>query len=486
MTTMTAIYLGFLALATGAFIIVRYLSGKDELLSMRNFFLAGFIIFQLTSGIEPMLDQFNGRYSLNNWDSTSLTYCAMVTVFLVLFLVFYELGLGAGKAARLVPVTRAMPGPVLMLLLAVVFTFVAAGIRLSASVSLLATLSGKLGPALGAIAAGLVSWVWAKRLLNPVVAVIAVAIIMANIGIQISGAFGRRSIVAIGACALWGMYYSHWRTLPRVGVLTRLTIMAVPPLLFLAAFTSIRASQERPTLTQQVNALVTQSSIKNGLKDLASGQGTVPVSLWLIENYPERFEYRWFMGLKYFFYYPVPRAIWTEKPYPLSTRIASNADLEGVSQDILKIGPGVVGHAAAEGGWPAVFVYGAAFAFFIRFFDQIASRKIDNAFVVLPVGSASGQIVGLSRGEISAFAMNYVLAVVLAYASIITLAKILEMIGYRESDAEPDWIAEAAVAGEGGWDDGGDGWYEDESYGELPPDEREAPPVSAGAEEPPR
>ena len=470
MTTLTAMYLGFLSVAVALYIMVRYLSGKDELLSMRNFFLAGFIIFQLTSGIDPMLNEYNGRYSLSNWDSTSLTYCAMVTVFLVLFLVCYQMGLGAGKFARLVPVTRAMPGPALMVLIAVALTFAAGGTRLLGSLGLIGTLAGKLGPALSAIAAGLVAWVWAKRLLNPIVAAIAIAVILANLGVQIGGSFGRRSIVAIGACALWGMYYSHWRTLPRLSVLTRLGVMAIPPLLFLAAFTSVRSAQERPTLDQQIKALMAESNVRHGLKDLASGQGTVPVSLWLIENYPERFEYRWFMGLKYFFYYPVPRAIWTEKPYPLSTRIASDADLEGVSQDILKIGPGVVGHAAAEGGWPAVFVYGAAFAFFIRFFDQIVARKIDNAFVVLPIGSATGQIVGLPRGEISAFAMNYVLAVVLAYMAIITLAKMLELLGYRESghdwlDGGDGWEGEHA---EHAWDDGGGGWYEDETYGELP------------------
>ncbi len=471
MTTLTAAYLGFLSVFVAVFVAYRYLSGKDELLSMRNFFLAGFLIFQLTSGIEPMLEQFNGRYTLADWDGTSVIYCGMVTVFLVMFLVCYSLGLGSRTAAKLVPVTRAEPGPVLMLLIAVVLTLIASAIRLTGGGSLIFTLASKLGPAFAAIASGLVAWVWARRLFNPVVAAIAIAIILANLGVQISGAFGRRSIVAIGACVLWGMYYSHWRTLPRTGVFVRLGMAAIPPLLFLAAFTSVRSSQERPSLGEQVRSLVSQSNIRHGLKDLAAGQGTVPVSLWLIENYPERFEYRWFMGVKYFFYYPVPRKLWQEKPYPLSTTIASDADLEGVSQDVLKIGPGVVGHAAAEGGWPTIFVYGACFAFFIRFFDEIAQKKVTNAFVVLPIGSASGQIVGLPRGEISAFAMNYVLSVVLAYIALIAMAKFLELLGYRES--EPDWLS--GVPADDSWDD--DYWPEDETYGhEEEFHEAESPP----------
>jgi hypothetical protein len=462
MTTLCALYLLMLSVLTVGFIVVRYLQGKDELLSLRNFFLAGFVIFQLTSGVEPMLQRFSGRYMLSSWEETSLTYCLMATAFLVTFLVCYSMGLGAGKLARLAPVTRAAPGMATMILIAVVLTLLAGVFRFTFNVPLISTLTGKLGPSFSAIAAGMLGWIWARRLFNPIVAMIAIAIILANLGIQLSGAFGRRSIVAIGGCVLWGMYFSHWRTLPRLGVLTRLAILAIPPVLFLAAFTSIRASQERPTLNQQVRALLTQSSVKHGLQDLASGQGTVPVSLWLIENYPERYEYRHLMGLKYFFYYPVPRAWWDEKPYPLSTLIARQADLEGVSQDILKIGPGVVGHAGAEGGWYAVFIYGAAFAFFLRFFDQIVQRKIDNPFVVLPVGSALGQIVGLPRGEISAFAANFVLGVVLAYVTLIVFAKFLELLGWTDEGAWDEHEAYAAA------DDAWPEEWSDDSYGELP------------------
>jgi len=442
MTQLCAFYLVFLSFATVGFVVVRYLRGKDELLSLRNFFLAGFVIFQLSSGVEPMLEQFSGRYSLMDWDGTSLIYCLMATGFLVSFLVFYSWGLGAGTAAKLVPTTRAAPGLPTLILLAVVLTFLSAVFRFSVNVPLVSTLAGKAGPSFAAIASGLVAWLWAKRLFNPVMAAVAIAIILANLGIQISGAFGRRSIVAIGGCVLWGMYYSHWRDLPRLGVLTRLGLAAAPPVIVLAAFTSVRSAQERPSLTEQIQSLASQSSIRDGLRDLASGQGTVPVSMWLIENYPERFEHIHLLGLKYFFYYPIPRMWWSEKPVPLSTMIADKADLEGVSQDVLKIGPGVVGHAAAEGGWYVVIVYGAAFAFLLKFFDSIALRRVDNPFVVLPIGSALGQVVGMPRGEISAFAMNYVLGVVLAYISIIAVAKALELFGWREPEPEahPEWL----------------------------------------------
>jgi len=432
MTQMLAMYLGFLSVLVGLYVLVRYLSGKDELVSLRNFFIAGFILFQLSSGIEPMWKQYATRWFLDDWAKTGLLYCLMATVFLVFFFPCYSHGLGSKRLASIVPVTKANPGAATLILLAVVLTVFAGVFRFSVNVPLISIVASKLGTSFAAIAAGLVSWVWARRLMNPVVALIAIAVILANLGLMVTGSFGRRNVVAIGACVLWAMYFSKWRTLPRFGVLSRLALAAIPPFLVLVAITSARSSQERPTFGQQVRSILTQSNLKEGVREIAAGQGTVPVSMWLIENYPERFDTQHLLGLRYFFLYPVPRAWWEDKPYPLSTQIASDADLEGVTQDVLKIGPGVIGHAAAEGGWYALVIYAGAMAFFLRFFDQIVLRKIDNPFVVLPVGASIGQIVGLPRGEISAFAMNYFISVVLAYISIIAFAKTLEFLGWTD------------------------------------------------------
>ncbi len=459
MTQMLAFYLGLLSFFTCLFVLVRYLAGKDELVSLRNFFLAGFILFQLTSGIQPLYNQHSTRWPLTDWGGTGLTYSLMATVFLVVFLLSYAHGLGSKRAASMVPVTRAAPGIGTLILLAVVLTFFAGVFRFSVNVPLVSAIAGKVGVSFAAIASGLVSWVWARRLFNPVIALIAIAVILANLGLMVSGSFGRRNVVAIGACVLWAMYFSRWRTLPRFGVVTRLTLATIPPLMLLMAITSSRTSQERPTFQQQVRAILTQSDLSAGLTELASGQQTVPVSMWLIENYPERFDTQHLLGLRYFFAYPVPRAWWAGKPYPLSTQIASDADLKGVTQDVLKIGPGVVGHAAAEGGWYALIVYAGAMAFFLRFFDQIVLRRVDNPFVVLPVGAAIGQIVGLPRGEISAFAMNYCLGVVGAYASIIAFAKTLEMLGWTDPGDEGLGVEDSY------WPEDDD-WH-DPSYGPL-------------------
>jgi hypothetical protein len=214
----------------------------------------------------------------------------------------------------------------------------------------------------------------------------------------------------------------------------RLAMIAIPPVVLLAAFTSVRESQQRESLGARVGQLANTSNLDEGFMDLLSGQNCAPTSMWLIDNYPERFEYRHMMTIKYFFMLPIPRSIWHTKPEPLSTEIAAKARIQGVRQDELKIGPGVVGHSAAEGGWYALLVYGAVAGLFIRFFDELVRLKPTNAYVVLPIGSAMGQIVGLPRGDAAVFGANYVAAVLGAYVSTLILAKVLGAVGLGRID----------------------------------------------------
>jgi len=438
MTKLLAVYLVSLGVVLALFMLYQGWRRTQEILSLRNFALLGFIIFQLTSGAIPLWMNWNNRYRLQDWESAGVTFAAMATVFLLIFLVAYELGMGAKTLARVVPTTRTVPNLPTMAILAVGLTLAAMFLRLTIAVApipVVTAVSSKVGVAFAALACGLVGWMWAPRLLNVAYAGFASVIVMVNLAAVMHGAFGRRNLVALGACFLWGMYYSHWRHLPLRGMMTRLAIMSVPPLILLAAFTSIRASQERPDLAQQVQALTAQSDVREGVIDLLAGQNTAPGSMWLIENYPERYEYRHLMTVRYFFALPVPRIIWRDKPMPLSTMIATQARITGVNWDMLKIGPGIIGHAAAEGGWYALVVYALLGAFFLRFFDQIVQINPTSPFVVLPVGSALGQVVGLPRGETSAFAMNYVVGVVGAYISMIVLARIVATLGWGREEA---------------------------------------------------
>ena len=107
----------------------------------------------------------------------------------------------------------------------------------------------------------------------------------------------------------------------------------------------------------------------------------------------------------------VPRRWWPGKPIPLSMEIAREARLSRVNWNRLKLGPGVIGHAAAEGGWYALIIYALIAGLYFRFFDEIIRNNPDSPFVILAVGSALGQFLGLPRGSVPNFAFIAVMTV---------------------------------------------------------------------------
>ncbi|MHC4775261.1 MAG: hypothetical protein ACYTBR_08345, partial [Planctomycetota bacterium] len=163
-----------------------------------------------------------------------------------------------------------------------------------------------------------------------------------------------------------------------------------------------------------------------GLEGLFGGQRCGRVSMWVMENYPDQYEYRHLHTLQYFFYFPVPRAWWTGKPTTLSKLLPTQARLQGVNRDALSIGPGIVGQAAAEGGWYALLIYAVVAGLFLRFFDEILFTNASSALVVLAIGSALGQALGLARGAVAPFAFILVSTIIGTLACMLLIGRLLE------------------------------------------------------------
>ncbi|QYK47736.1 MAG: oligosaccharide repeat unit polymerase [Phycisphaeraceae bacterium] len=470
MTVAVATYLLFLSLLLGLLMMRDHIKGRVELLSIRNFGLAGFIIFQLTSASLALYREYQPLYPLTDTAGTAVKYAAFCTVFLIVALVVYRLGPGVSKLVRLVPTSRAVPNEPFMWLVAAILAFMALALRTMVRVPLVAVLADYVGTAFAAIACGLAGWIWAKRFLNPAAATYAMLIFLACSASVILGSFGRRGLVAVGAGMLWGMYYSRWRFNDPKRMLVQLSLVAAVPIVALALFTSVRSSREHDRgVGEHVSAITSGGSLKAGLEMLLDGQGTGSVSMWLSEQYPDNYAYRWFHTPKYFVVFPVPRALWRGKPDALSERIATMANRSGVDRSRLKVGPGIIGHAAAEGGWIAVVFYGILAGLVLRFFDEIVRQSPYSPFVVLPVGAALGQIIGLSRGETAPFLFNYVFGVFGSYFTLIMVAKFVERIGLaRPGDGSEQAYADSDEYEQ--WEGYGDETQDSSGYG----DERQA------------
>jgi hypothetical protein len=450
MTIVVAIYLLLLAIVVVALIFRDYNRGTCELLSVRNAALAGFVVFQLTSGGVALLTGNHGRIRLTEPGWTSIQFAAMATVFLVILLWVYRRGWVATPLARRVPMTWASPQSSVLLTMAIIVTILAVGLRFGVRIPLIGILTGYLGTGLAAVACGLVGWVWGRQLLNPIFVAYSGVIVAANTAVVMVGVFGRRGLVAVGGALLWGMYYSHWRHLAVSSLLGRLAAVGIVPLLILALFSSARESSEHDrTLLEHIQEIRTQGNVKEGLQLLAYGQYAGSISMWLIENYPDRFEHRHLMSIWHFLVFPVPRDWWPGKPITLGEQVPKQAAWSGIGR-YLTVGPGIVGHAAAEGGWYALVVYAVLGGMFLRFFDEIIRLNPNSPFVVLAVGCALGQIMGLARGTTSAFAAICVLTVSSAFLTMVFVGKFVELAGWGQQNG-PD-------------DDGDDREYDDDAY----------------------
>lgn len=438
------VVLAILIIALMIFDAVRY---KVYLISVRNTFLVGFIVFQVTSPIYTLATGDNGQFELSDPEGSGLTFLIWASVFFgVFYLAYPRLPLIKGFV-KILPITRFKPGASLNIAIAVLLTIIAIVLHFGVNVPLVGVLARFLAISFAAIASGLAAWVWAPRLYNPVYAMMSFVIVSINCLNVITGSFGRRELVAVLGCFMWGMFYSKWREARPLRAVMTLVLIGFIPTVLLALYTSVRSASEHDrSAGEHIRAIMTEGSVSEGMMLLLNGQSAGGRSMWLIENFPENFEQRPLFTMRYAFMLPVPRAIWIGKPPPLAKQMPYLANMLKVHRDRLTVGPGIVGHAAAEGGWYALIIYAIILAYVCRFFDEVLIRSIDNPLIVLPMGSALGQVLGMPRGETGVFMFILVFSVVGSYICLVIVSKFLTMFGFgSEQDQEylDEWNTEA-------------------------------------------
>jgi hypothetical protein len=446
MTYLVVAYL-FVLTAVLLFIMLRqYMAGTDDLLSIRNFAVLGFIAFQLTGAAGTILAGGSNNFLLRNPGTTSLIYAVHATVFLLIFFWAYNRASVPRVIARLTPTTRGLPSDASLWLLAVVLLGASVFLRFGISTGLIYNITSVAGSSVAGAACGLAGWLWGRRFLNPMVIAAAATIIIAAAIIVMTGAFGRRGLVALGSATLWGMYYSNLRYLIPKQALTRFALVAAGPLIFVALFSSVRdAGEHDRSAMDHIMAIRTDANLATGMGLLFRGQDAAANSLWLIENYPGDFETRPLFTLQYLAVYMVPRNLWPNKPEPLSTLLPHMGNVSGVNRDRLKLGPGIIGHAAAEGGIPALLIYAFLAGLFIRYLDELVRDNYWSPLVIVALGSTFGQVLGFARGETAAFMALFLIGVVSTYIVMLFIGKLIEHLAgssvtYIPVDEEPEML----------------------------------------------
>ena len=393
---LTVIGLYLVSLAIGLFIWMgrQHNRGQVQLLSVRNVFLVGFVHFQLMSVATWIWYPHHEHWPVQDPDSAVLKFALMATIFLGVCLGAYRGGRMVRRLARRLPSPKVSPSDTFLVVLAVALTVAALALRFALRIPIVAIVAVYLGAGFAAVASGLAAWVWVTRMGNPVAWAFTAGIVGINM-LSLMTTIGRRALVSIAIAVLWGVYYKKWHRFRATSLTARLGLLGIGPLILIAMFTSIRGARGRP-VSEVLNDLKSASPV-SGVTAMIRPQDTGTISLWIIENYPEKYDYRHLFSLKFFFEHFVPRAWWPEKPVGLS--VLAPYQVRHPARGKISVGPGIIGHAEAEGGWYALVIYALLSGLSLRLCDEAIVAHYNNIFVVLPIGTALGQIMAVPRGE---------------------------------------------------------------------------------------
>jgi len=400
-----AIFLSLVTVWLAGSMIAAARSGRVDLFSVRNFFLLGFIVFQLTSATLTLLTGYYDAVQCQDYAKTGTIYTILALLFLFLYLLFYRKGGWATRTACRIGGRYGQIGTGSTLLLATLFMIGSLLFRLVLSqIPVFGVLSMIIASGLAAAAAGLAAWAWAPRWTNPAITLWALLIIGTSLATVFAGDFGRRNALDILLACMWGAHHGHWKRVGLKRARTQILTVAGGAMVFMAAFTAGRKDStldRNMSLTESFSRLG-DGDLGKGFLDMATGQAAAACSMWIIETRPDPFEYDTFHTVRYFLFHPIPRILWENKPIGLGSAMTEQARVRGRSKEF-SFGPGLVGHIVNDNPWVSLVTYAFGFAFMMKFMDELVRRHPYNAFIVIPLGVALGDIVGIPRGEAGFF-----------------------------------------------------------------------------------
>lgn len=432
---MSIIFAGMFALLA-LLIVLKVLrddaKGEVPLASARNIYLAGFTMFQVTSSIYVSLGYFRMGFHISEPVATQLKFALYIVLFLVTFFIGYKFV----RPARLLrskvrsSFTHEGATTVQLILLALTLTVIGFVFKYAVNVPYIGALTGYTGIGLAGIAAGIGGWLWAPKIFNPTFIFIAGFFLLANLVTSTITGYGRRDELAIFICFAWGMFHSHFRYKKLMTYFPIIAALGLTTLLAIGALSSVRREAEEVSFARRIQLYLFESDPVEPTIELLEGQNAGQISMWLTEVYPERFDYHYFRTFKYFFTFPIPRAIWEGKPDTLSGELAVKAGLRGVdrtqgAREGLNIGPGIVGTAHADGGLPMILFYGFVIGAGLRLADQFLIETPRRMFLVLPISAAAGDLIASPRGAVAPMTFQYAWSVSSCIAVMAVLPRLL-------------------------------------------------------------
>ncbi len=401
MTLLAAIYCVLMILVV-AISLYRGSQRRDlGFINLRMFFLVGMVYYQFYAFIFPMLTDDYGPYVVVDTTRVGAIFIWLSFLFMVSFYWSYEVAYRKTAGSNQRPMFFGQANAVFFLGVALLLAIVSIMLRFSGFIPVIGPLLNHVCIAASAASAAVVFYVFGKSLLNPFIVLGGTAIALIDGLNAIMTAFGRRPLVGVLGACLAGLYYAHL-----VEGRTKAAWMKIIPVLavgmvVLTAFSALRNERDIEG-AERLSYMARFMSVENLLEPF-HGPDTGLATAFLIDSRPDDIAHSPLFAARYFFLHFVPRGIYEDKPDPQSLRIPMENKTKGVAHGTHTVGPGIVGHAAADGGWYAALFYGVAIGVILGILDAWMAVGTTSPLGVAVYMCSLGQTFALSRGESSIF-----------------------------------------------------------------------------------
>lgn len=414
--------------------LLQGLSRRVDLFSLRNFFFVGLVVYQVTNAAKLLwTERSDPYYELQDMTGTGTVYIMALLFFLAVFNWLYMRGRTQQieREARTVSVLHVSLGA--MLTMSVVFVTLGLAMRFTFQyMGQFGLLVDLVGLGLLAMAAGMAGWAWMSHFWSLPAAVISLGVFAAALSKEL-GDFGRRDLLGIAAAFVFGAYHGAWKHRGPRKALRNIAIAGLCAFVLLSAHTAVRVAFNTTSQLSfgRIVEKLLDADVTKGAADVASGQDAASISLWLMETRSKgTIPYDFLHSAKTLATYWIPRIAWEDKPIALALQVPKQAGVTKVAAEY-NVGPGLIGHMWNDNPYIALPLYSVLLALAFRWIDGVMNRNPNNPFIILPIGAALGQFIGLARGELASFSFRAIVYMLAAFVTMQVLYRFLASLGLR-------------------------------------------------------
>lgn len=400
-----------------AILIWDVVARRHDALSWKHLFLIGFVVFFGTGGFFTVVSNVGSELWVAS-DRAMAILAGGIVLFLAVFFGFLRVGLRARWVDKVVPrldLPRTTPA-VLICNVAALLLVVASLAFPASGDSFTSALGSYFRGGMAVTATGLATYWLLTQKYNPLSWALMAGTVFVALVASIFGESGRRQLLGVLMVIPWVWYYTTLRYQPTRAWVPKVGVLLAAGFLLLVGYSGVRASlrgSER-TISALSGALVQSAASANvsgdNLRRDLFYQDAATNSMFIIDSYPETYAQQPLRGLVWFVTNPIPRSMWPAKPNSLGGEIS-----EAQTRIVGNIAPGIIGHGWAEVGWFGIMYYAAFFGFVIGAGDRLLQIRSHNPFFVTAMGSALGQVIAMSRGDVPLFFLQATLSTLTAF-----------------------------------------------------------------------